>query len=468
MSSYSNKRHKGTPPTLANKQGKRKSIRGRSNLNMLATRASVKTKGSKKVKGIVHRKKSVHVSKPLRKKIQKVIDGNAYKGTYHTTRFGTIGITTTGNSGIGNIEDITVKMGGYPAEFAFSKQNKDCNSYNRWWFGQPLQFAGATSTASLTVGSEWQFFSPLKIVDAASVLWNSKTIKADYSDQTRNMNTVHQEANGAPVVGTNLSPQLKGLKIHVDNSYVKFIMKNSSQRSMKVCVYNCVPSIKFPAQLPLGTFQTALVTETDGANSAYMDATNPGFTGINDAEGLFYNPQFEPNMMKSFRSTWKYEKKTIRLGPGESVTHSVQGPRGYILDYNKLYNAGGDNQGQAYKGTTMCVMMSVEPDLVYVTSGVVGDTQGVTGHFTAAVSAANTVANPISIQWDEVYRLSIPEIAGFTQQTGVIGDPQNLNLRLPRRAFGNFCVTTTGTADPDHTDYDKENPAVPIEDGLPN
>ncbi len=117
----------------------------------------------------------------------------------------------------------------------------------------------------------------------------------------------------------------------------------------------------------------------------------------------------------------------------------------------------------------MSVMMSLEPDLVYTTSNtIVPAVEGVSGHYIANFSAKDKIADPISVQYEEVYRLSMPEIVGFAQQATVAGEAQNLNLRLPRRAYANFSKGTTGDADPDHTDYDNQNPALPIEDGLPD
>lgn len=436
-------------------------------LNAQAKRASKRVKGSSNVKSIVHRKKRVKVSRPLRRKIQKVIDGGSFKGTYHTTRFGTIGITTSGTTGVvaGQVNELET-MGGYPLQLAFQRHNLDVDGNTRFWFAHPLQNAASSGVANvLTPGSEWQFFSPLKIVDAASVLWNSKTALENYADQNGNLNTVHTEALGAPLEGTNINPNIKGLKIRIENSYVKFRIKNSSQRSMNICVYNCVPKIKFPALTPLSAFQTAIGTEADGQDSAYMSATTVNHTQTETAQALFANPAVQPNMFKGFSSTYKYEMVTIKIAPGETCTHSVQGPRGYELDYSKLYDSGQNQQGLAYKGTTMFVMMSVLPDLAYSTSGIVGATQGVTGHFVPGVAANDNVADPISITWDEVYRLSIPEIVGFKTGNLAAGRMQHLNKKLPRRAFGNFTQLVSSDANPTYTAFDEENPADPIVSG---
>lgn len=437
-----------------------KSRKARSNnISALAGKVSKKSTGRSKVKSIVHRKKRVKVSKSLRAKVKKVIQGGAFKGTYHTTRFGTIGFTTTGNGGVANIEDITASMGGYTNQLAFQKINKDPSGYFRVFWAQPLT---ATEPPTLAAGSEWQFFTPLKIVDAASVLWNDKTIAENYGIQTGNFNTVHVESSGAAIDGITVSnPQLKGLKIHVDNSYVKFILKNNSQRICMVTIYNCVPKNKFPDATALQSFKNALLVEADGANSAYLAATSIGHTTFEQEQALFSNPAFSPNMCKAFTASWKYEKVRIRIAPGETCTHSVQGPRGYELDYRKLYDAGVNQQGFAYKGTTMQVFMSMETDMVYTTANVEGG-NGTSGHYITGISATSSLVDPISIQWDEVYKLSIPDIAGFKTANGVGGTMQVLNKHLPRMAFGNFSRVSSNVTDPVYTTYDEENVAAPI------
>lgn len=432
-------------------------------LNAQAKRASKRVKGHKNISSIVHRKRNVKVSKQLRKKVQKVIDGGAFKGTYHTSRFGTIGITTSGTAtvNLGLVDELET-MGGYTQQLAFQRHQLDVDGNTRFWFAHALQSTNTSGTAGLVQGSEWQFFSPLKIVDAASVLWNGKRPNENYASQVGNLNTVHVEATGSPVVGTNTNPQIKGLKIHIDNSYVKFTIKNNSQRAMSICVYNCVPKVKFPIATALQAFQQAVIREADGSNSAFMSAVTVNHSTTEQEQALFANPAVEPNMFKSFSTSYKYEKVIIKIAPGETCTHSVQGPKSYTLDYAKLYNSGVNEQGKAYKGTTMFCMMSIIPDMAFMTAGINTANQGTTGRYVASTSAIDSIADPVSIQWEEVYRLSIPEVVGFRTQNGTAGTMQVLNKKLPRRAFGNFTKLGNVDANPVHTDFDEENPGIGI------
>lgn len=439
-------------------------------LNAQAKRASKRVRGHKNVRSIVHRTRKIKVSRPLRKKIQKVIDGESFKGTYHTTRFGTIGVTTSTTGGPANAVLVTEAMGGYTTQIAYQELQRDFDGNSRFWFAHALQSTDATASSStkLEQGSEWQFFSPLKILDAASVLWNDKSINQDYGIQTGNLNTVVVEATGTPVTDgvTPQNPQVKGIKILVDNCYVKFTLKNNSQRAMEITVYNCVPKLKFPFATPLTAFQQALVRESDGANSAYFSGATDGYTQLQTEEMLFSNPAVQPNMLKGFNSTYKYEKIVIRMAPGETCSHSVQGPKGYFLDYSKLYDSGVNHQGKAFKGTTMFTMMAVKPDLAYATgnAGPVGGI-GRTGHYGPGTAAVNSLADPISIQWDEVYRLSIPEVVGFKTANGAGGTMQILNKKINRRAFGNFTRITSSAANPQYNAFDEENPGIAIPQG---
>lgn len=468
------KRQRGSGPTTQNKRRKTNGTRktayastpSQNPINAQAKRASKRVKGHKNVRSIVHRKRRVKVSRPLRKKIQKVIDGESFKGTYHTSRYGTIGITTSGTSGVGaGLVDENETMGGYLDQLAFQRHNLDADGNTRYWFSHALQSTDISGTAGLVQGSEWQFFSPLKIVDAASVLWNSKLAAEDYASQTGNLNTVHVESTGLPVVGTQTNPNIKGLKIMIQNSYVKFKFKNNSQRAMTLCVYNVVPKIKFPAQTPLQAFQDAIIAEADGANSAYMSAVTVNHTSTQQAQALFANPAVEPNMFKTFTSSYKYEKVLIKIAPGETCSHSLQGPKGYELDYGKLWDAGVNKQSFAYKGTTMFCMISIIPDMAFMTAGINTTNQGVTGRYVANLSAQDKIADPVSIQWEEIYRLSIPEITGFKTAAGAAGTMQVLNKKLPRRAFGNFTKVSNVDANPIHLDFDEENPGAGIIQG---
>lgn len=441
-------------------------------LNAQAKKASMKRKGSKNTRSIVHRKKRVRVSKPLRAKIKKVIAGTAIKGSYYTTRFGTIGITTNGNGGTTNIITKTEAMGGYTGQTAYQQRNKDVDGNARFWFAHALQSTdtGASDAEKLEQGSEWQFFTLLKIIDAASVLWNTKDADRNYGIQIGNLNTVHTSATGVPVVGTVANPAIKGLKIHVQNAYVKFKIKNNSQRSMQICVYNVVPKIRFPLTTALEGFLTAVATEADGANSAYVSSVNDQFTNFQQNASLFANPLCEPNMFPSFNRAFKYEKITIKIAPGETCEHSVQGPKNFDLDFSKLYNAGIDESERAYSKTSMFVMMSVQPDLAYAETNVsTATTGGRSGYYVPGFAAKNTVADPISIHWDEVYHLAMPEIVGFTTAAGFAGTEQILNQRIRRRAFGNFTSVNLDTdTNPGYTAFEEENPVTGIASGVFN
>lgn len=417
-----------------------------------ANRSKRKTTGRSKVKSIQHRKRKVYVSPRLRKKIKKVIKGQEIRGTYRTVRQGTIGTYTTQAA---DVEYILQDQGGYQNGIATIKIPNDLSSNTQWWWQQPN-----IGNDSRSNGGEFQFFTPMKILDAASILWNKKGINADYTAQLDNFNSSHVVLTGAPVSsGTRYDMGIVGLKIHVINTYVKMIVKNSTQRSFVLGFYKCVPATAYPDSLPMDAFKSALEEEHDGANTSIIAASG---TFAKPVDNLFVMPQCEPNLLKSFRSQWKYEKVNIKMEPGETTTLFMQGPKDYTIDYDKLKFGENDKQHFANKKTSMALMISVLPDLVFATDNV--DIDGNSGRYIPATSALNKVVDPISIEYEETFHLGMPELAGFQQPAADAGTAQQpLNNRLPRLAFGNFVSDHTVSLQPVYKAYDEQNPAIAID-----
>lgn len=442
-------------------KGRRRSTSGskykKNVIKQQANRSTRKTKGKKKVKSIVHKRKSVYVSPKLRKKIKKVIDGSGHKGTYHTVRQGSIGfaVRTTGQT---TVEYRVGAAGGYANQTLVTKLPDVLGTNTRcWWAGAYISFDG------LDTGNDFQFFTPMKYIDAASILWNQKVAANDYTTQTGNLNTVHNETTGAVVVGSSTDMNIKGLKIHIKNSYVKWIVKNNNQRAMTINMYKCVPKVKFPTTTALQTFVDSCEAEGDATNSALVSIVGPLTTAQDD---LVCMPGIEPSSFPSFNAQWKYEKVKIRLGPGETTTLFCQGPKNYTLDFDKLHDGTADSAHLMFKQTSMNVMFSIIPDLEYATATV--PTTGSTGRWIQNLTATNSLVLPVSIQYEEVFNLMMPDIVGF--QTGgdaIGGEMATLNKRLNRRAYGNFVDVHTAAANPTYSSFQEENPAAGIT-GLAN
>lgn len=415
-----------------------------------------KTTGRNQVRSIQHSKKAVKVTPRFRKKVKKVIAGTLHHGTYFSTRQGTIGFNTT-NSATSS-EFRVAAQGGYTNNVISTKLNDECSANSRIWFG-----GAQTGNDSFTTGDEWQFFSPLKLIDAASVLWNQKTANRDYTVQTGNLTTTHNGTTGSLVNGTAAAPEIDGLKIQVRNAYVKMTMKNNSQRALLVEVYKCVPTSKNPLALALSTFADAIDREVDGTNTGLCSVVGVGSEVPKSA--LMNMPGVEPNQFVSFRNEWKYEKVKIKIMPGETTSLFFQGPKDYMLDYDKLNKGNANVQGLALKQTTMNVMMSVTPDLTFATAAPIGET----GRWIQNQALVGLIGDMISLEWSEVYSLIMPDIVGF--QNGPAADAGNmytLNKRLNRRAYANFVSQHDGTTDPTYEAYDVENPGDIIAAGRPN
>lgn len=416
-----------------------------------ADKSSRKTKGRKKVKSIVHRKKRVKVSRVLRKKIKKVIAGTDHYGTYMATRQGTVGVITTGNS---DTDYVTQNQGGYIPSIIATKLPRDLQSNTRFWFG-----GGLSGNNDFANGNEYQFFTPLKFLDAASILWNQKTAAEDYTIQTGNLNTVHNQTTGSLVTGTVSQMEIVGLKINIKNAYVKQVLKNNSQRSMGIEIYKCVPKTRNPLETPLATFVDSCDREVDGTNSALYSIVGGLSLARDNAVAM---PGIEPNAFKAFNSEWKYEKVTIKLAPGETTTLFHQGPKQYLLDYDKLNKGVQNVQHLAFKQTTMQLMIAITPDLAFGTANVTPNL-GATGRFIANVTALNTISLPISIETTEVIKLSMPDIVGF--QNGPATDAGNmytLNKRIERKAYANFGALHVTESNAGYTAFEEENPVTGI------
>lgn len=407
-----------------------------------------KVSGRKNARSIVHRKRNLKITPRFRKKVKKVIAGTLHHGTYMAVRQGSIGIITADHASTTELR--VANQGGYVSNIIGTKVLDEASCNSRVWFG-----AAMSGNDGFTTGDEWQFFSPLKLLDAASVLWNQKTASRDYTGQSGNLNTVHNGTTGVEVVGTAAAPEIQGLKIHVSNAYVKMTMKNNSQRHMLVEVYKCVPKTIAPLALALSTFAAAIDRAVDGTNTSICSVVSVG--SVDSVSALLNMPGVEPNQFPSFNTEWKYEKVKIKIAPGETTSLFFQGPKDYILDYDKV-NKGNENiQGLAYKHTTMNVMMSVTPDLQFSTA----TPSGASGRWFQNIALHSLIGDVISLEMTEVYNLKMPEIIGF--QNGPATDAgermYTLNKRLNRRAYANFVSQHTSGADPVYTGFDVENPA---------
>jgi len=435
------KRSKGRVP---------KKMTGYNIINAAANRASKKVSGSRNIRG-VRGKKRVKVSARLRKKIKQVIESKHVYGEYRTTRMGAIGVIR--DSTLTNYTAISTTVGGYGSQtYAFKIPGGIQSDFRTWWAGL------CNNGGAVEPGDDFSFFTPLKIMDAASVMWNFKGPSKDYSVQTQNFQMRTTAVSGAPVAaGTNLDPQLQLNKIHVVNAFVQFEFRNTGNRTMHLKFYMCVPKVNYPALPPLDTLLTALRSpEASTTETTYFKAGGP--TTMNIENQLLFNPQVPPKMSPIFNESYKYEVVEYDIGPGETVCHSLQGPRNMDFDYNKFFNSTRDETGKNWKKSTVAVMIEVVPDLVWASGNAVqGRLLPIVG--TAPALPEGQLGLPIVMEIRETFKLTMPDNVGFIQRVISAGQIQLNNLRYNVRCFGNFSDTYTQSGSlPAYQVRSKEDP----------
>lgn len=454
ITEYFKKKTPSTSGGAINTKGKFRSntaVKYTSATNMLANRASMKMKGRRNQR--VRSTKKVHVSKGLRQKVKKVLEGERMFGQYVTVKSGTIGCYDPGTTAttILNIysQGPYVQTAGY---FPGQLQAAAC----RYWFGGLFN----TYTNS-NRGQEFWYFTPSKVLDAASILWNRKSAQLDFALQPGNLQGKTVIATGIPDAGSGAEPNTRGLRINIINSFVTWKMKNNSQRTLKVCVYNCTSKHKWPGTPPL----TALVS-AKGKESTTIDDTvkgvtaPPGLASVLNQDSIVFCPYASPNTVDAYQCTWKHSKMEMIMNAGETCTHSIQGPKNYEMDFDKMLEGNEDQSGKFFKPTTVCCMVSVEPDLAY------NDKNGDSATYAWRSNVAGgRVVDPISIEIVETYKLSMPDITGFIDRAQGAGNIQTLNLRKDKRVFANFTANNGVTADVDYNAFNEENPADDIDAG---
>lgn len=411
---------------------------GSSKLNMhnrQAGKASSSRKGKLKLTG---KKKPVKVSKELAKKVKKVIDGQDYRGTYLTDKQMYIDYKSSSNAATsGYFDQKLPNIGAYSGCVSntfipIGMPGRVC----QWWAaGQ------ANAVGSVPAGYDWTHFSPLKILDAASVLWNRKRRNPDYSFGGGNFTVDARIATGVPDSGSLTAPDKKNFKIHVENAYAKFQVKNITQRRIYLTFYHCTAKQKFASGTPLSIYKDAIIEELGGANldnGGILEGKNAGESIEQQSANYILNPSMEPNALPAFTNVYSYQKVIINIGPGETHEHTVQGPKGFDLDFAKLWDGGQDKGGFMYKACTVQTMVKMELDQVFA--------QTTSGPFYAPVSYPSQLPTgnfqcPVAITLKENYTLRCPKISGFIKQAIVAGSTQMLNLK--KRSFAALNVGST-------------------------
>lgn len=423
-------------PGVAAHAGKRHKIKGAhvSNISLQAGRASMTKTGSRqKPKG----KKPVHVSKGLAEKIKQVIKGDVPHGKLTKVMQYPVGMLYGTGAAAASVKKVltTAPYTNFVTQWGLTDIANNGHQATLW--------AGAIdkdTVFSALPGGDWNFFTPLKVNDAASVLFNNKTLAVNgYLTNASNFATELDDA------GNKLGR--KGLKIFVKNSYVEWELKNSSQRVMIVEFYHCTSKLKFSPLRPLDAL-IAGTTDDTGTTAVAKDGNfnQPAVAGLIDNE-ISKIIHFEPKEYPSFSTAFKYEKVQIRMQPGETCQHSIQGPRNYLYQYSKMATGGVDYS--SYDGKeTVSVFAKVYPDLEF-SELYTGAAAATAGHYFNYNGGANTqvFALPVLIKTKEHFDIAMPEPTGFMVPVGgmgAAGTTQQNNFRKNCKAFYCWPDSTTG------------------------
>jgi len=153
-------------------------------------------------------------------------------------------------------------------------------------------------------GFPMEYFTPQRFIDSQSVLWNNKTLAADWNVTT---NDFDQET-----------------KIQVVNSFCKFYFKSTSSHVVNIEFYECKPkpgAKLHPYELIYQSYNSFLDDQKQSGGAV--------------AEIL-------PSMIGTVASDWVtlYEqyyvkKHIVKLLPGQSSALTIQGPKNKTIDLSK-------------------------------------------------------------------------------------------------------------------------------------
>lgn len=427
-----------------------------STINAQAGRASVRMTG-KKVK--VKARRAVKVSKNLREKVTKVIAGKDCYGEYITRTGAAIGYIDIGSTATGTEVGLPIMR---DTSYAYAVWANPLTAGSKIWWAGVCNNNNTLGVLADNYSGAFVYFSPLKILNAASILFNQKAVNEDWTLTAGNFSLVTPVATATPQVGSTSFPLAGAMNVYVHNSYVHWRIKNISQRSYRIKIYHCVSKLKFQDVSPLTCLKNVAANILDDATNraSWIGLAN----GASGPTGLITHPMFEPKKYPPFATAWKYDCTEINLKPGEEMVHTIQGPKNYNLDYTKLNPDGTTEIGSFFKDTTKCCMVSVELDAAWMTDGAFNDAGQWFNRTTP--QAVNRLQNPISIEVDEIYKLSCPKNTGFISRALAAGTIQTLNLQSDRHVYVNF--NSAPTAAQTYTTFNEEQPGSGIGESATN
>jgi len=238
-------------------------------------------------------------------------------------------------------------------------------------------------------------FSPAMILNAASVMFNGKTA-------TRNAQYTLDGSNRYEF-GTN-SFDARTSKITLKNSYAQFTLRNNTNRTWIIQLYECAPKARM---VNPGENDCLQQWSNSMLNESQVQGAGPAT--INLASATPNTLYATPLRNKMLMQKWNIERHEIILDPGQVYDHYVQGPSDTVYDYAKFWKA--DQSGTAdlfydfQKGLTRQVFMTSRLD---ITNDVSRETAR------HGIADADAKSGRLSVEYKNYYNILSPPQTGGT------------------------------------------------------
>lgn len=277
---------------------------------------------------------------------------------------------------------------------------------------QFVAYLGMGSDSLVTIGNlnkytvPW-FFGPLRVLDTASVLFNSKGA-ADKDVAFANPNMFKVDT-GNP-------------KFHVKKSWVTFQIKNNTERTAYLKLHLIGPKNTSDETLDIATlWKDALTAET----------TAKVQTGAAINVNTMYS---SPRACKQFRDLFNFAVTKVTLEPGQTYEYKIAGPEDFTYDYSKYFK--GTSYQNLHKMMRTCLVTGYfDLQVNYGTGSNALNTRALRAGQNA-YNLDGTQVGGICVEYREFYDITMPEITGGL---GVgIGAAEPLTNRQDVKLFQSF------------------------------
>lgn len=246
------------------------------------------------------------------------------------------------------------------------------------------------------------YFDPLRVLDAASVLFNGKAAAI--------LNPGFADAG-------NFNVTTKNMKIKVISSSVMLKIKNNTQRTRRLAIYEIANKQIQNTFDPIAHWTSILTDEVNKIQNigGSMQITNVGAS---------------PNVHPSWKTFYKMSETKLTLEPGQSHEMFVNGPSDTVYDYSKFFN--GTNFQLYTKNNRYFVCCDLEDLESSFTVSAIG------GRYGQPVNDA-THTNGVICEATQKFKIEMPEQTGF--KTGAafpVTTVVPLELRQDTYYFKNF------------------------------